>query len=167
MRNLRKKNSGFTLIEVLIVIGILAILAAIVVVAINPARQFAQARNSQRTAHINSILNGIGQNMADNRGVFTCDTDGDGDNDPFPTTATEMASTGYDIHGCLVSTYLPLLPFDPGNENTEIARDAHFTSESNYKTGYTVRTENGRVTVCAPGGAEQTLEGSAPICVTR
>src|SRR3989338_3325065 len=66
------RQGGFTLIEILVVIGIIAVLAAVVIIAINPARQFAQARNSQRTANVNAILNAIGQNLADNKGVFTC-----------------------------------------------------------------------------------------------
>src|SRR3972149_586779 len=68
MKNL-KKNGGFTLIEILVVIGIIAILAVIVLIAINPARQFAQARDTQRTSNVNAILNAVGQYLADNKGV--------------------------------------------------------------------------------------------------
>src|ERR1700682_851650 len=66
----KKLTQGFTLIEILVVIGIIAVLAAIVIIAINPARQLAQARDSQRTSNTNSILNAIGQRIADNKGIF-------------------------------------------------------------------------------------------------
>ncbi len=67
-----RREQGFTLIELLVVIGVIAILASIVVVAINPSRQFAQARNTQRESNVSTILNAIGQNIADNKGTFTC-----------------------------------------------------------------------------------------------
>ena len=67
------KKRGFTLIEVLIVMGIMAVLATIVIVAINPGRQFAQARNMQRVSNVNAILNAIGQNIADNKGVTSAE----------------------------------------------------------------------------------------------
>lgn len=133
-------NKGFTLIEVLVVIGILAILATIVLVAINPARQFKLARDSQRSANVTAILNAIGQNMADNRGVLTCGST------PYtlPTSATNIMSGGADIAGCLVPTYIASLPFDPSIEG------AHYTSEIDYNTGYMVATDvNGRVTISA------------------
>ena len=69
-RGQKVTNKGFTLIEILVVIGIIAILATIVIIAINPARQFAQARNTDRTSSVNAILNAIGQRIADNKGIF-------------------------------------------------------------------------------------------------
>ncbi len=73
-----RKDKGFTLIELLIVIGIIAILAAAVIIAINPGRQFEQARNASRWSHLNSIVNVIYGETVDQDGVFPeCLTDGE------------------------------------------------------------------------------------------
>src|SRR5258706_9045537 len=61
-------QKGFTLIELLVVIGILAVLLAIVLIAINPAKQFSQANNTKRRSDVNAILNAIDQYAADNHG---------------------------------------------------------------------------------------------------
>ena len=157
------KKSGFTLIEILVVIGLIAILAAIVLIAINPAKQFAQGRNAQRTSNVNAILNSIGQRIADNKGVFagsftigattyTCPTIAAG------PTGIDSAGAGTGINlTCVVPTYIPSLPDDPAGGLT--APD----------TGYTVAVDAaGRVTVCAPKAAAETaLPSPAAICVTR
>ncbi len=155
------KRRGFTLIEILIVIGIIAILAAIVVIAINPAKQFAQARNTQRESNINAILNAVGQRMADNKGVFQ-GVFGAGEYEcPELPAATSTIFAG-EVSGedgidlsCLVPTYLPSFPADP-------------VEATGNNIGYTVRMDTvGRVSVCAPGAKEAALPDSEIICVKR
>jgi len=63
-----KNVKGFTLIELLVVIGILAILLSIVLIAINPARQFGQANDTKRRSAVTQVLNAIGAYAADNKG---------------------------------------------------------------------------------------------------
>ena len=72
---LKNQGSGFTLIEILVVIGIIAVLATIVLIAINPARQFRQARDTQRTSNVNALLNAIGQYIADNKSITKLHSD--------------------------------------------------------------------------------------------
>ena len=139
-----KQNKGFTLIEILVVIGIIAILATIAIIAINPARQFAQARNAQRTSNVETTLNAIGQKIADSKGVFStggCPT-------LTASTTYKIASSGastIDL-SCLTPTYIPsALPFDPN------ATNAHWSSAADYDTGYNVLVDSGgRYTVRAP-----------------
>ena len=121
------KNKGFTLIELLVVIGIIAILAGIVIVAINPARQFAQARNTDRWSAVNTILNAVGQNIADNKGIFTCG------GVAIPTTITKLGSgtDNYNIEPCIVPTYVSIMPLDP---SAGTAADSGYTIVRNATT---------------------------------
>ena len=155
--NRHRPHRGFTLIEVLVVIGIIAVLAAVVLVAVNPTRQFELARDSQRTSNVNALLNAIGQNMSEHRGVFTC-AGVPHDLPSIPTVVRSSASTTDpgDVAACLVPDYLSALPFDPSRPG------AHFASTTDYDTGYEVyRNLNGRITASSTG------ELTASISVTR
>ena len=156
---MEKNQKGFTLIEILIVIGLIAILATVVLVALNPARQFAQARDSQRVSNVNAILNAIGQRIADNKGVFEAGCSAG----PISTTTAQYMRPGggnYDIAPCLVPTYMSAMPFDPKGNGCV----GSYTSTSTYETCYTVRSDaaSGRITIDAPFA-----EITTPISVTR
>lgn len=156
-------TKGFTLIEVLIVIGILAVLAAIVLVAINPARQFRQANNSQRVSNVNAVLNAIGQYTVDEKGAIPSEIEDD--NDEIGGTA---GSDFADLCDILVPKYLPALPVDPSLSDQSISENE---CAGNYITGYEVESEKGRIIVSAPFTEDEdgggTVVAAQQITVTR
>lgn len=137
----RKLQKGFTLIELLVVIGILAILMGIVLVAINPSRQFAQANDTRRRNDVRQILSAIGQYAADHSGTLPPTI-------PIaPSAAVDIASTtSANLCGVLMPTYISALPQDPSSNS-----GAGITSCTTYDSNYQVQQDtNGRVTVSAP-----------------
>jgi type IV pilus assembly protein PilA len=171
--NLQSKNAGFTLIEILVVIGIIAILAVIVLIAINPAKQFAQSRNTQRTSNVNAVLNAVGQRMADNKGAFRSTTDTTCLSAMDYTIASGTVYTikagggagNIDLRPCLVPTYISEMSVDP--KDGIPCADA--TCSAGYNTEYTITAgANGRTTVCAPKAVnENSIPGATTICITR
>jgi prepilin-type N-terminal cleavage/methylation domain-containing protein len=136
----RKSGAGYTMLELIITVGVIAILAVGAAVLVDPPRRFAVSRNDGRTAHVQAILDAISGNIADNKGVFTCVSG------PLPGVATYMADGDYDIAPCVIPAYLTTLPFDPSEAGV------HFTSVTDYDTGYFVLQDavTGRVTISAP-----------------
>ncbi|HUD44119.1 MAG TPA: prepilin-type N-terminal cleavage/methylation domain-containing protein [Patescibacteria group bacterium] len=152
--NLKKLESGFTLIELLIVIGILAVLMGIVLVAINPAKQFASANDTKRRSDVTAILDSIDQYAADNKGSLPTA----GTTTIATSTAMLIAKTGtntIDLCSSLITKYMAALPTDPKNGIDGVTGDSNGSSVTNcangYNTGYSVQqsaTDN-RVTVSA------------------
>ncbi len=52
-------KKGFTLIELLVVIAVLGVLAAIVLLAVNPAEQLARARDASRISAVTEVGNAL------------------------------------------------------------------------------------------------------------
>ncbi len=148
------KSSGFTLLEILLVVAAIAILAGIVILAINPGKQLGDTRNAQRRVDVNTVLNAVYQYAIDNNGTVpatiassTCSS----------VTTNEICKTNGTCTGLIDlsdittdGTYLVSMPIDGSATSTN-------------GTGYRIaKGSNGRVTVCAP-----LAEQSASITVTR
>lgn len=148
--SIKELQKGFTLIELLVVIGILAILLAITLIAINPAKQFAQANDTKRRSDVSAMLNAIGQYSADNAGQLPGDGIGPGGTDIINSSTKVISTTGANICAFLIPKYLAAIPTDP----TSTAAGSPITScAGNYDTGYSVTkssTDN-RLIVSATG----------------
>ncbi len=96
-----KKKKGFTLIEILIVIGIIILLSAIVIVAIDPGRQIKIAQDNQRRAHVNVIYGAIREYSSRNNGDY-----------PPCIIGTEEVNI-IDCQEDIVPLYLSQIPEDP------------------------------------------------------
>lgn len=154
-----KNQKGFTLIELLVVIGILAILLSIVLIAINPARQFGQANDTKRRSAVTQVLNAIGAYAAENKGNLPTQIP-DSVAGALPICKdTATPANCADLCAVLVPDYIPALPTDPSLNTNDVA-----VCTADYQTNYTVVKDSAtnRVTVAAPDA-----EISTPIEITR
>ena len=153
-------QKGFTLLEILLVVAAIAILAGIVIVALNPGKQLGDTRNSQRRVDVNTILNAVYQYSLDNNGNFPSELDSvvgssqvlgtAGSGLDSTCTATTTLAAGADFSADLVPTYVVGIVSDP-------------TTGDDTNTDYYInKLSTGRITVGACD-AEQ----SATIEITR
>jgi len=120
----------------LVVVALVAILAAITFIAINPAKNFADARNTQRSSDVAEILSAAtqytstqGNTVAGLGTISTCPTQ----------TVLGTGAGNLDLTTPLVDTYIVGIPMDPSTGTAA-------------NTGYTIcKTTSGRLTVTAPG----------------
>ncbi len=139
----RQNQKGFTLIEILVAIALIAILSAITIVAINPAKHFAESRDAQRSSDAAQILSAVtqytgeqGHALSDFGTITNCSSGSD---------AIGSGGGNIDLDSLLVDEYIVAIPTDPGGG-----------TESD--TGYTIcQTTSGRVEISAPSAETKTI----------
>lgn len=102
---MKKTNtqSGFTLIELIIVIAIIAILAAAIFVAIDPAKRLNQSRNSRRSTDSMALLDALLKYQVDGLGVHA------------PGVATLISNNDLDYHVIAAGTHTGVNSCDDSN----------------------------------------------------
>ena len=117
-----KNLKGFTLIEILIVIGLIAILAAVTIIALNPTASFQSARNSERSSELAQIHSGINRWVVEDDGSTANITHGVSD-DALPACPGTILITTTSIWSALTTGgYVPTGIQDPTNANYRICQ---------------------------------------------
>ncbi|PIR98200.1 MAG: hypothetical protein COT89_00600 [Candidatus Colwellbacteria bacterium CG10_big_fil_rev_8_21_14_0_10_42_22] len=124
---MEQTKKGFTLVELLIVIGILGVLASAVVVVLNPAELLKQARDSQRLQDLSSINSALGlylvstSSPAVGTGVTTVTQASGACDEAMTASTTAVRTTGgvgwvyVDFDELTGGSPLSVLPIDPTN----------------------------------------------------
>lgn len=125
-------KKGFTLLELLIVIGILAILSTTIVLVINPAELLRKARDSQRISDLNTVKTAIAYYVTETSSpsigsLSTSQTYSDvasvncGGTNPSTTTAQSTDGTGWipvNFSGMTGGSPIAALPTDPNKSDS-------------------------------------------------
>jgi prepilin-type N-terminal cleavage/methylation domain-containing protein len=112
LKQTNSKHSGFTIVELLIVIVVIAILAAISIVAYNGIQQ--RARDSTRKSDINNLAKLLELHYVD-RGSYTQPENRATD---YSTDGTNDWAADSDLRDLITGGYTSKLPVDPTNNAT-------------------------------------------------
>ena len=133
MKKLKQNQKGFTLIELLVVIAIIGLLASVVLLALNSARQ--KSRDAKRLADVRQIASALELYFDDGAG---------GGGNGYPTTANFFATGA----SGLTPNYLGQRPTFPSPTDSCVTASYAYTSAgaSTYQVVFCVSAPTGGIT---------------------
>ena len=150
MKRILTSEKGFTLLEVLLVVGIIAILAAIVIIAINPTKMLKDGRNSDRRAWVNTILSAVYQYAIDNDGSFPSS---------ITATLTEICQTGVSSGDCSNNSLIDLSVLTASvSYLVSIPEDPLFATALSTALSIQFTNSGSNIKVVAPYAEDDTIE---------
>ncbi len=149
-----KRPQGFSIVELFIIVAVIAIIIAIALTVINPAKQMRESRDTKRVEAVNTLLDAFLQATVAQKGKYPAGIKADGsvqmiaqDNGTCavrgcPTAVTQCV----DLDELVTGDYLTALPKDPsGTKNYGGTLGG---------TGYTISVATNEVVTITACGAE-------------
>lgn len=106
-----RESKGFTLIELVVVVAIISVLAAVLVVVLNPLKQFQRARDAQRRNTLKQ-LQGLLERYYNDHDAYPSTGGLYYSSEPNNNASVDSTHSTDWIPG-LAPTYLPSMPSDP------------------------------------------------------
>lgn len=170
-----KKEKGFTLIELLVVIAIVAILAAVVIITLNPAELLKQSRDARRLREVATLVKTLSIYMTDvspiSMGASTncyahsnsganCTGRFSGGGTPVTTSSLSVDGTGWLPVNIAAMTAPPIqnLPKDPINNTVYFYAFKANTSTNSFEL--TTKMESSKYSSNGSGDVESKDGGS-------
>ena len=164
-----RRRKGFTLIELMIVMITIAIIAAVIFLAVNPAKRIGDAQNAIRDQNALELKNGLERLIADSLTVpdvigdlnineeYMLVTDGGSTAGTCSCTTLNKDISRIDLSG-LLNSYVPSLPVDSSASGDDTGYYIKKIASSGFQTGscyeYTGTTESVSVPVELVAGSE-------------
>lgn len=151
----KQRRSGFTLVELIIVIAIIVIIAAVMLLAIDPFRRLSGANDARRQRNANQFTAALNQHLVDRERMPGDKTIPAGEANAI--AICRLRSSGADCVNLddILPTYLSCIPFDSA-ETT-----AGFSGYKVFQFGGSLSVVSAHIGEAAGGGCEK--PGAYPI----
>lgn len=150
-------SGGFTLVELLVVVAIIAVLAGVVIVAINPAALLQKSRDATRLQDLENLHKALSLSLADGEIILT-DTSG------ACATCTSLSGTQA-IDGSAgwvkftipagktgLAKYIPALPTDPTNSALSVYTYGGTAVPAGYELNMVLESPDNAAKMTTDGG---------------